>query len=98
MLKAILPAAAVSLLLAASSASAGVPASTLAGLTTPDSSGIVQQVQHRHKGKRHRAHRHRYRAGGRYRSAPRGWRRYGARPYDWRTRGCVIVGPIWFCP
>ena len=42
--------------------------------------------------------RRRYRPGGRYRAAPRGWRRHSARPRDWRTRGCVVVGPIWFCP
>ena len=36
--------------------------------------------------------------GARYRNAPAGWRRYGARPGDWRTRGCVMVGPLWFCP
>jgi hypothetical protein len=93
MLKAFLPAAAVSLLLAASSASAGVPASTLTGTTAQDATGVVHQAQHRHRG-----HKHRYRAGGRYSRAPRGWRRYGARPYDWRTRGCIVVGPVWFCP
>jgi hypothetical protein len=33
----------------------------------------------------------------RYR-AYRGWNRYYDRPYRWRARGCVAVGPIWFCP
>ncbi len=28
----------------------------------------------------------------------RGWHRYNKRPYGWRERGCVVVGPIWFCP
>jgi Ni/Co efflux regulator RcnB len=42
--------------------------------------------------------RRRYAPGGRYRDAPRGWRRYGYRPRDWRRRGCILVGPIWFCP
>lgn len=42
--------------------------------------------------------RHRYVPGRRYHSPPPGWRRYGARPGDWRTRGCVMAGPIWFCP
>lgn len=45
-----------------------------------------------------RGYRQRYRAGRSYRSAPRGWRRYERRPSYWRTRGCVIVGPVWFCP
>lgn len=40
----------------------------------------------------------RYRAGHRYRSAPHGWRRYDRRPGDWSRRGCVLVGPVWFCP
>lgn len=40
----------------------------------------------------------RYVPGRRYNSAPHGWRRYGARPGDWRMRGCVMVGPMWFCP
>jgi hypothetical protein len=27
----------------------------------------------------------------------RGWKRYSYRPYDWDDRGCVSVGPIWYC-
>lgn len=51
-------------------------------------------------GRRHmRHHRHHSRDwdGPRYR-AYRGWNRYYDRPYRWRSRGCVAVGPIWFCP
>ncbi|MFN0218659.1 MAG: hypothetical protein ACKVP4_07590 [Hyphomicrobium sp.] len=36
-----------------------------------------------------------YRAG---RRAPSGWRSYKYRPRDYRTRGCIIIGPIWYCP
>jgi hypothetical protein len=39
-----------------------------------------------------------YRPGHRYDRAPSHWHRYHSRPRDWRRRGCVIVGPIWFCP
>ncbi len=39
-----------------------------------------------------------YRPGFRYRTAPVGWRRYGARPWNWQARGCILVGPFWFCP
>ncbi len=39
-----------------------------------------------------------YRAGHRYKHAPKGWHRYSSRPSYWQTRGCVIVGPVWFCP
>ncbi len=27
----------------------------------------------------------------------RNWNRYGYRPYNWRSRGCIAVGPFWFC-
>jgi Ni/Co efflux regulator RcnB len=33
-----------------------------------------------------------------YRHQPRGWRRYHYRPRNWRARGCIVIGPIWFCP
>lgn len=26
-----------------------------------------------------------------------GWNRYDRRPTGWRNRGCVAIGPIWFC-
>jgi hypothetical protein len=39
-----------------------------------------------------------FRPGHRYDRAPSNWHRYHSRPRDWRRRGCVIVGPIWFCP
>jgi hypothetical protein len=60
----------------------------------------VIAAQYRHDARRkpvYRSHQ-RYRAGHRYRSAPRGWHRYDRRPGDWSRRGCVIVGPVWFCP
>ena len=58
---------------------------------------------HHGGGNWHRGHGHghghgRWVAGHRYHAAPGGWRRYGARPWDWQTRGCVLVGPVWFCP
>ena len=70
---------------------------------TSNAGAAVEHVQYKRKkayrkgyrdGRRH----HRYRAGRHYRHAPPGWRRYSARPYGWRTRGCVVVGPVWFCP
>lgn len=53
--------------------------------------------------KKHRRH---YRKGNRYgrnysnrdRGGPPGWRRYAGRPSGWQTRGCLAVGPVWFCP
>jgi hypothetical protein len=32
------------------------------------------------------------------RKPPRGWHRYHQRPWDWHRRGCMQVGPLWFCP
>ena len=43
-------------------------------------------------------HHPRYIAGRNYHSAPYGWRRYGYRPDNWSYRGCILVGPYWFCP
>lgn len=28
----------------------------------------------------------------------RGWHNYAYRPDDWGDRGCVAVGPLWYCP
>lgn len=33
-----------------------------------------------------------------FRGPPPGWRRYHARPRGWQTRGCMQIGPIWYCP
>jgi len=29
---------------------------------------------------------------------PRGWNRYDRRPWGWQRRGCITVGPVWYCP
>jgi hypothetical protein len=48
------------------------------------------------RGDRHRRH---WRGHRHWRHGPpRGWHRYHRRPWDWRTRGCVMFGPVWFCP
>lgn len=39
-----------------------------------------------------------FRPGGRYSNAPKGWHRHSKRPSYWQTRGCIVVGPVWFCP
>ncbi len=96
-MKYILPAA-VATLLACSAASAA-PAVAPAGLKQIDTKGVTEAQARRKGDARPRRHyKRRYVPGRRYRTAPRGYRRYTARPYDWRTRGCVIVGPLWFCP
>lgn len=29
---------------------------------------------------------------------PANWHRYDRRPDDWSTRGCIMFGPVWWCP
>lgn len=97
MIKYILPAAVATLLMCSSASAA--PAGSAAGLTHIDTKGVTEAQAHRKGDARPRRHtKRRYVPGRRYRTAPRGYRRYTTRPYDWRTRGCVIVGPLWFCP
>lgn len=67
----------------------------------PASAIILAQSRHYHSDHRYyrkpprRPH---YVPGRRYHSAPHGWHRYHHRPGNWRTRGCILVGPVWFCP
>lgn len=104
MLKYIIPAAVASFFVCAPASAA--PVTNTSGLKLQSTSEIVQAKSRRHVRKHRRAHRHyrhrrahrRYYPGRRYRHAPHGYRRYSYRPYNWRSRGCIIVGPIWFCP
>lgn len=105
MMKAFLPLIALAPLAFALPAQAAGPAPM--GVERVDSVLLVRDRDRPHRSNRHGRikniapgvhHRHNYRAGGRYRSAPHGWHRYHSRPHDWRTRGCIVVGPIWFCP
>jgi hypothetical protein len=82
----------------ASAASATPATSNVAGLSTAHSGiQLVKDRRDHRNWRRHgwRNHGHRgWRRNDRY----RGWHRYHHRPHNWRGRGCVIVGPIWFCP
>ena len=33
-----------------------------------------------------------------YGKPPSGWHQHKRRPSDWRRRGCIAIGPVWFCP
>lgn len=81
---------------------APAPSSALKQMSAQDSRIVQTQYAPPRKAHRNKAYRKGYRkgyrAGHRYQHAPRGWKRYGARPYGWQSRGCVIVGPVWFCP
>ena len=107
MLKVLIPAAIASLI-AITPASAMSPAQAGTQLQPLSVSDLVQVAsrdryrarrdRHRHSSRRHHRNRWHYVPGRRYSHAPRGWRRYHHRPHYWRTRGCIIVGPVWFCP
>jgi hypothetical protein len=84
------------------------PANALpASSTTHHGASTEQNVQLvKHKpghykkwyGNKYYGPKHQFRPGGRYSHAPKGWHRHGSRPAYWATRGCITVGPIWFCP
>jgi hypothetical protein len=59
---------------------------------------LVLAQYHPHARRHVRRKTRRYVAGHRYRTAPHGWHRYHTRPGNWHTRGCILVGPVWFCP
>lgn len=67
------------------------------GHATAHADGVTQ-VQYKKKYYKGKRHKHGYRAGHRYKHAPKGWHRHNSRPSYWQTRGCVVVGPVWFCP
>ena len=108
MIKPILTAATLSL--AAATAAWALPVSQTTLLPTLTSSDLIQvgkkgaasitaasitaaSITGYHGGRYHGHHGGRYYHGGRY------WgHRYSYRPYGWQTLGCVLVGPVWYCP
>lgn len=98
MLKGLMSAAFISVMaMSATPASAATPAPAV-GMLKLQLDANTHEVQRNPRRARRNIRRNRFTPGRRYRRAPAGWRRYGARPGDWRTRGCILVGPIWFCP
>jgi hypothetical protein len=91
-----LVAAAIATVWASGASAAVVPK---ASMTLEPSSVIeVHARRDRERYDRNRHRRQQWVPGRRYDRPPPSWRRYGSRPRDWRRRGCVIVGPVWFCP
>ena len=106
MIKQILSAAALSFALV--SAAWALPAAPKTDLPALNQSDVIQVGKKGHGGGKHYGGKHynkhynykhynykrvRYYHGGRY------WgRRYYYRPYNWQALGCVVVGPIWYCP
>jgi len=97
-MKAIFLAAALLISGAAVTTAPAAPAAPVNGVTQQNHVIDVQYRRDDHRYRRHVRPASRYRAGHRYSSAPRGWHRYHARPRDWNRRGCILVGPVWFCP
>ena len=104
LMKFIVPAAIASLV-GVTSAWAQPPASTALSQSTPPGFAHVQGgSMGRDGGNTRRADnrandREHFTPGRRYDRSPPGWRRHGyRRPGDWHTRGCIMAGPIWFCP
>ena len=96
MIKSILLAAAVSLAVVTTAGAVPAPAK-------PDakSSELIQVKKRWHddhrkwnkkRWRRHDTYRHHYRR------PPPGWRSYRSRPWGWRRRGCLSIGPVWYCP
>jgi hypothetical protein len=83
-------------MLSPAQAAAVNPAAGIAA--APDNALIQVQDRSRRDGRRGRSYRRDrdFRRGYR-RRPPRGWRRYGRRPADWRRRGCIVIGPLWYC-
>lgn len=107
MIKSVLAAVGLTVVMstAALAAPTPTPVSGLGGAFTGESLNLTKIADRNdrrsksHRSRRHRTNRrHRYVPGSRRHTAPRGWHRHRHRPRDWRTRGCIVVGPVWFCP
>jgi hypothetical protein len=107
MIKSILSAAALSLALI--SAAWALPAAPKADLPALNQTDVIQVGKKGHYGGKHYGGKHynkhynyKYRGPkhyGRYYHGGRYWgRRYYYRPYNWQALGCVVVGPVWYCP
>ncbi|MFC7052848.1 hypothetical protein ACFQI3_09140 [Hansschlegelia quercus] len=100
MLKTLTVALVAALPISTASVAMAAPAASPSGLHATTIQLVDLRRDNHRNDKRHvdRSPSHRFTPGQRYRSAPRGWRSYRGRPGDWRTRGCILVGPLWFCP
>jgi hypothetical protein len=78
---------------------AAAPAPSALPVVSADSQLVQIQDRRRDRSRSRNFRRDRdFRRGRRYRSPPRGWKRYRSRPWNYRRRGCIAIGPLWFCP
>ena len=109
MIKQILSAVVLSFALV--SAAWALPAAPKTELPALNQSDIIQVGKksrgHHHGGKHYNKHynkHYKYHGGkhwkgGRYYHGGRYWgHRYYYRPWNWQALGCVVVGPVWYCP
>jgi hypothetical protein len=104
MINPILTAAALSL--AAATAAWALPVSPTTALPPLDSTDVIQVGHgHGHGGGKHYNKHYNYKhynyhhGGGKYYYRNRYWgHRYYYRPYNWQALGCIVVGPVWYCP
>lgn len=100
MLKALVPAAIMSIL-AATPTLAAPGTSSLLQLNAVTPAATVQvddrEWNRERRGARRRGRDHSFTPGRRYDRAPSHYRRHVYRPRDWERRGCILVGPMWFC-
>jgi hypothetical protein len=95
-IKAIALTVALAVGVAATSASA-MPLSAQNGLSKSADAVVLADYRDNKKRGWNKNRRH-YAPGSRHKHGPKNWHRYNKRPGDWRTRGCIIVGPVWWCP
>jgi hypothetical protein len=93
MIKPILTAAALTF--AAATAVSALPVSQTTSLRPLNFSDLIQVGEkNKNKNKNHNHnHKHGYYHGGHYYG-----HQYYVRPYNWQALGCVVVGPVWYCP
>jgi hypothetical protein len=106
MIRSILSAAVLSLMVV--SAAWAWPAPSNTQLPTLSSTDLLQVGHgggyHGNKGYKNYNYKHynynyKYHGGGGYHYGNRYWgHRYNYRPYNWQTLGCIVVGPVWYCP
>ena len=92
MMKVILLAAAFSFVVCAGASAFPTPKSQI----NPPSSDLVL-VGKKYYGKKHGYKDGHYKHHA-YKHPPKGWRSYSYRPYRWEHRGCIAIGPGWYCP
>jgi len=97
MIKTILLAAGLSLAVVSTAGAVTAPAKP--GISSSD---LIQVKKRWHgddwKWNKKRARKGHYRYGHSYHRPPPGWRSYRSRPWGYRRRGCMSIGPVWYCP